>query len=253
MHTFVWVDLARIEKFFFQHQITIATLLMFRSKNHHRQSNEQQRQQQKLDPAFGRLKKKVRQNRTRTGNCWWAGCMWWTASYWGRGGGRWSPYYKSSYVFVGSTSATETSPLRIKVKPCGLRRTATRERYGTEQHNSLRKHWPRWRKIFPYPMLMKFSGQNNSLHTHARTHSVTYDHTLTHTHTHTHTYTHTPTHMYARTHWRICIHACAGVRTYLFHGCTQHPSLAQSASSIQSRGGRQVACRPVILSFTYSP
>ena len=39
----------------------------------------------------------------------------------------------------------------------------------------------------------------------------------------------------------------------LFHGCTQHPSLAQSASSIQSRGGRQVACRPVILPFTYSP
>ena len=39
----------------------------------------------------------------------------------------------------------------------------------------------------------------------------------------------------------------------LFHGCTQPPSLAQSASSIQSRGGRQVACRPVILPFTYSP
>ena len=37
----------------------------------------------------------------------------------------------------------------------------------------------------------------------------------------------------------------------LFHGCTQHPSLAQSASSIQSRGGRQVACRPVILPVTY--
>ena len=40
---------------------------------------------------------------------------------------------------------------------------------------------------------------------------------------------------------------------FLFHGCTQHPSLAQSASSIQSRGGRQVACRPVILRFTYLP
>ena len=76
MHTFVWEDLARIDKFFFQHQITIATLFMFRSKNHHGQSNEQQRQQQKLDPAFGRAKEKVRQNRTRTGNCWWAGCMW---------------------------------------------------------------------------------------------------------------------------------------------------------------------------------
>ena len=37
----------------------------------------------------------------------------------------------------------------------------------------------------------------------------------------------------------------------LFHGCTQHPSLAQSASSIQSRGGRQVACRPVILDSWY--
>ena len=35
----------------------------------HGQSNEQQRQQQKLDPAFGRAKKKVRQNRTQTGNC----------------------------------------------------------------------------------------------------------------------------------------------------------------------------------------
>ena len=31
---------------------------MFRSKNHRGQSNEQQRQQQKLDPAFGRAKKK---------------------------------------------------------------------------------------------------------------------------------------------------------------------------------------------------
>ena len=46
---------------------------------------------------------------------------------------------------------------------------------------------------------------------------------------------------------------CKTVMPYLFHGCTQHPSLAQSASSIQSRGGRQVACRPVILPFTYSP
>ena len=45
--------------FFFQHQITIATLFMFRSKNHHGQSNEEQRQQQKLDPAFGRAKKKA--------------------------------------------------------------------------------------------------------------------------------------------------------------------------------------------------
>ena len=44
-----------------------------------------------------------------------------------------------------------------------------------------------------------------------------------------------------------------GENYYLFHGFTQHPSLAQSASSIQSRGGRQVACRPVILPFTYSP
>ena len=43
------------------------------------------------------------------------------------------------------------------------------------------------------------------------------------------------------------------ITVFLFHGCTQHPSLAQSASSIQSRGGRQVACRPVILPFTYSP
>ena len=43
-----------------------------RSKNHQGQSNEQQRQQQKLDPAFERAKKKVRQNRTRTG---WVGCM----------------------------------------------------------------------------------------------------------------------------------------------------------------------------------
>ena len=32
---------------------------MFRSKNHHGQINEEQRQQQKLDPAFGRAKKKA--------------------------------------------------------------------------------------------------------------------------------------------------------------------------------------------------
>ena len=31
---------------------------------------------------------------------------------------------------------------------------------------------------------------------------------------------------------------------YLLHGCTQHASLAQSAPSIWSGGGRQVACRP---------
>ena len=31
---------------------------MFRSKNHHEQSNKQQCQQQKLDPFFGRAKKK---------------------------------------------------------------------------------------------------------------------------------------------------------------------------------------------------
>ena len=40
---------------------------------------------------------------------------------------------------------------------------------------------------------------------------------------------------------------------FLFHGFTQHPSLAQSASKIQSRGGRQVACLPVRLLVTYSP
>ena len=44
-----------------------------------------------------------------------------------------------------------------------------------------------------------------------------------------------------------------GDNYYLFYCCTQHPSLAQSASSIQSRGGRQVACRPVKLPATYSP
>ena len=37
--------------------------------------------------------------------------------------------YSSSYIFAGSTSATETGPLRVKVRPFhGLRRTVTRGR-----------------------------------------------------------------------------------------------------------------------------
>ena len=66
--------------------------------------------------------------------------------------------YTSSYVFAGSTSATETGPLRVKGRPCrGLRRTVAKGRNFESSGRASKVHQETFRFIRAFA-LCKFAG-----------------------------------------------------------------------------------------------
>ena len=73
--------------------------------------------------------------------------------------GRWSPNTLfGSCVFAGSTSATETGPLRVKERPChGLRRTVAKGRNFESSGRAPKVHQETFRSIRALA-LCKFAG-----------------------------------------------------------------------------------------------